>query len=101
MIPKPVKKEKKPRRYIRVRSKKRAAQERKYRQRVKEWIEGKRCAVFPELRATQCHHQKGRIGDLLLNEDFWLPVSGAGHVFIHQYPKVAYEKGWSILRTNC
>jgi hypothetical protein len=98
MIPKPVKKEKAPYRIPR-RSKKRAAQERKYLKMRKIFLEGKRCAVFPHLPATEVHHVRGRIGVRLLDENYWLAVSREGHVFIEENPRVAYEKGWSILRT--
>ncbi len=64
-----------------------------------EWIKGKMCALFPTLPATDCHHQKGRATiELLLNKDYWLPVSRQGHDYIHNHPQEALEKGWSLSR---
>lgn len=59
-----------------------AAAKRAYNARVKVWLEGKLCAVYRTIPATQCHHQRGRIGRLLMDERFWIPVSSAGHARI-------------------
>lgn len=59
-----------------------AAQRRIYNARVKVWIVGKPCAVYRVIPATQCHHQRGKLGDLLLDERFWIPVSAGGHARI-------------------
>ncbi|HET6224641.1 MAG TPA: hypothetical protein VFF27_00085 [Bacteroidia bacterium] len=48
--------------------------------------------------ATQIHHQKGRIGSLFLDENFWLPVSALGHKWIEEHPERAYKEGFSLLR---
>lgn len=58
-----------------------------------------RCAVFPNLRSQDVHHQKGRVGELFLNEDFWLPVSRKAHTLITLKPKWALEKGYSLPRS--
>ena len=79
---------------IRRLSKSRAKQMRIYRKRVKEWLVGKRCAVYRDLLATQCHHIRGRIGTLLLDERFWFPVSEAGHWLINHRRRLARSKGW-------
>lgn len=81
------------------RSPERAAEERRYNERVRVWLRGKRCAVFPEKMATQCHHKKGRDGRLLLYEPYWLPVSAAGHKKIHDEPGWALDNGFRILRS--
>lgn len=75
----------------------------------KEWIVGKRCAVFPVLPAQDIHHMKGRTGyadewarehgiTLLMDKRFWLAVSRKGHIEIGENPKLALEKGWSLPR---
>lgn len=69
----------------------------------------KRCAVFPHLKATEIHHQKGREGyaddyarendiPLILDERYWLPVSSDGHKKITDNPDWARENGFSFLR---
>lgn len=60
-----------------------------YNARVREWIKGKRCAVYRTIPATQCHHQRGRLGSLLMDERFWIPVSSAGHARIGTGPEWA------------
>lgn len=61
-----------------------------YNRRVKEWLKGKKCAVFPASKpATQCHHQRGRLGSLLMDERFWIAVSAEGHDKIHRNPEWA------------
>lgn len=64
----------------------------------KHWIKGKRCSVFTEKPATDIHHMKGRIGELLLDESNWLPVSREGHQKIELNPKWAKEMGFSDFR---
>lgn len=91
---------------IRRRTTKRAAEERKYRARVKVWIkepENTLCKACPVLwkppmpqpqPSTQCHHTHGRRGRLLLYEPFWLPVCEDCHNVIHKVsPEAAREAG--------
>lgn len=84
---------------MRRESPKRAAQQIQYRARVKIWLIGKTCAVFPGRKATECHHKKGKNGDLLLDERYWLPVSHEGHIEITNRPEWARERGFIILRS--
>lgn len=35
------------------------------------------------IRATQIHHQRGRVGRLLREQRFWIPVCQVGHDWIH------------------
>lgn len=58
------------------------------------WLVGKHCAVYPNKMAYQVHHIRGRVGRLLLDERYWLPVSFAGHRWIHDHPEEARRKGW-------
>ncbi len=60
------------------------------------------CAkIFNELAlSTEIHHKKGRTGDLLLDEKYWLAVSRKGHNWIHDNPEKAYEKGFLISSTK-
>ena len=81
-----------------------------YSERRKLFLEGKQCAVFPNLKATQVHHQAGRKGYVdqwaydngitaFLDERFWLPVSEEGHIKIEADTIWAKDKGFSIVRS--
>jgi hypothetical protein len=52
------------------------------------------------IMSTDVHHQKGRIGDLLLDQKFWLPVCRGCHDYIELHPEEAIENGWSLSRLN-
>jgi hypothetical protein len=83
---------------IRRRSKKRAAQEREYARIAKEILSQEPiCPVTGEI-ATQIHHMKGRIGDLLTDRRYMLPVSDRGHKKIELNPDWAKEMGYSLSR---
>jgi hypothetical protein len=79
---------------IRRQSKVRAIQSRQYLREVTAWKVGKRCA-FPRCGkvATECHHVRGRIGRLLLDRRFWLPVCLEHHRRIHERPAEARSLG--------
>lgn len=63
------------------------------------FIEGKKCAVFPDQPATEVHHKKGRATiELLLDKKHWLAVSREGHIKIELNPEWAKEKGFSASR---
>jgi hypothetical protein len=87
------------RKFIPKRSKKRIEQEKIYNARVKVWIVGKKCAVFPNKKATECHHVRGRWGKRLFEEQYWLPVSRAGHDQINNNPDWARENSFIIARS--
>lgn len=59
----------------------------------------KLCAVSQSLfgveaLATEVHHKAGRTGTNFLDEATWLPVCRRGHVWIHEHPGKARERGW-------
>lgn len=96
---------------IRPRSKKRAVEDAEYSRERTSWLPGKKCAVYPHLDATEIHHMKGRRGyanaekrqlgiTLLLDKDFWLPVSNKGHGKITHNSKWAFRMGYSLIRSN-
>lgn len=86
---------------IRRRTPQRAAQDRDYNREVKAWLqhpENEFCVVaallfWGRLRATQCHHQRGRRGPLLLDKRWWIPVSAKGHQWIENNPTEARALG--------
>ena len=85
---------------IRSRSIKRAKQEREYAKIRKAYLFcHPNCHVRGCFdRATEIHHMKGRIGDLLTNEEFFLPVCRAHHNYIESHPIEAKEHGYSLTR---
>jgi hypothetical protein len=94
--------DKKPKK-IKFRSDRRAAQESEYSRKRKEFLErpeNQMCRVYPWLPATQIHHIKGRYEDMLLNEDWWLPVSDEGHRKIEMNPDWARENNYTLSRLS-
>lgn len=90
---------------IRARSDKRSKQERIYKSKRYIYLmkpENRLCQVkSPKCTkvATQVHHMKGRIGELLINEDYWLPSCHECNVnWIEQNSAEAREKGFTINR---
>jgi hypothetical protein len=89
------------RRFISRHTPQRAAQERLYRDLVRQWLrlpENQWCRVYLQLLgrrvpATQCHHYQGRRGMLLLYEPFWIPVSWEGHRWIDDHRQQARALG--------
>lgn len=51
-------------------------------------------------QSNQVHHKKGRIGELLTNEKFWLSCCAACHDYIENHREFAIEKGYSLKRTT-
>jgi len=99
-----------PRKSVKPVSDKRKAENPIYSERRKIFLEGKQCAVFPNLKATQVHHQAGRKGYVdqwaydngitaFLDERFWLPVSEEGHIKIEADTIWAKDMGFSIVRS--
>lgn len=91
-------------------SEKRKAENPIYSERRKIFLNGKMCAVFPNLKATQIHHQAGRTGyvdqyaydnkiSAFLDERYWLAVSEEGHTKITLDSVWAIDMGFSIVRS--
>lgn len=58
------------------------------------FLAGKRCAVFPFLKATEVHHIRGRLGPLLTDQRYWLAVSRLAHQRIHANLSWARANGY-------
>jgi hypothetical protein len=84
-----------------------------YRPKAAKFLVGKRCAVFPDQKATEVHHMYSRsINDFadewavennvpyLLDERFWLPTSSDGHKKITKDSAWAWEMGYSFKRVS-
>ena len=96
--PKPVKAEKKAKSWIKPVSKGMSKKLSEYSILKKEFIKGKTCPIYPNLKVVDIHHMKGRSGSYLLNTDYWLAVSRKGHVKIELNPIWAKEQGYSLSR---
>jgi len=60
-----------------------------------EWLKvNRKCAVFGSLPASQVHHSRGRLGKLLLDQKWWIPVSMAGHQWIDSHRDEARTRDW-------
>ena len=82
-----------------------------YYRRLPGFLYKKKCAVYPELKAIEVHHSRGREGyaddyarendiPLILDERWWLAVSRKGHKEIENNPDWAKEKGFSYNQTE-
>lgn len=65
----------------------------------KDFLKGKKCAVYPWLDATEVHHKIGR-GIFLNDVTTWLAVSRPGHIYIEEHPEEAKFRGWSLSRLS-
>lgn len=89
--------------YIAPRSKGRAKEEREYSKLVKEWKllpENQICKVCNSAPTEDCHHQKGRIGPLLLDQRYWLPVCRSCHNYIQVDSAFSIREGYSLPRNT-
>ena len=85
---------------IRSRSIKRAKQEREYAKIRKAYLF---CHPTCEVNgctadAVEIHHKRGKIGNLLTDERFFLPVCRHHHNYIHDNPSIAMRLGYSLSR---
>jgi hypothetical protein len=48
--------------------------------------------------SSQVHHRRGRLGELLINTEYFLAVCYSCHHYIEMHPLEAKEKGWSLMR---
>lgn len=74
------------------------------------FLNGKRCAVYPEKKATEVHHMRGKGTGYfdawaaergitkLMDQRFWLSVSRDGHRRITDNSAWALENGYSLPR---
>lgn len=86
---------------IRKEAPKRAKENRQYSKDRAEFLsrpENQFCRVYPWLEATTVHHGKGRIGKLLLDQRWWVPLSPPGHSWAEENPEEAKAMGISFDR---
>ena len=77
-------------------SKKRAKQLRAYSKIRREFLDSKMCDACGVRPATEVHHRKGRIGNDLLDEDFFMAICRACHTQIHLNPAWAHAKDYLV-----
>jgi len=61
----------------------------------------RKCAVYPMLDASEPHHSRGRLGPLLLDERYWIPVSRIGHCRIDAEREWARTQIWNGVPLLC
>lgn len=84
---------------IRKLSPKRAKQNREYRQKAALYLSVHPvCEACKQNEATQIHHKKGRIGELLTDMKYFLAVCESCHRFIELHPVQAKKYGFSLSR---
>ena len=49
-------------------------------------------------QATTVQHLKGRIGDLYLDEKFWMAACWPCHSYVDTHPEFAFENGFALRR---
>lgn len=78
-------------------SEKRAKQELVYKIKKKKYMaEHKICERCNNEPSEDLHHKKGRIGDLLTDERYFMAVSRECHDWIHLHPIESRENNWLI-----
>lgn len=88
---------------IAYRSKKRTSEERQYAKDRRVFLQEHPncCARIPgicTIKATEVHHSKGRIGDLLLDQRFWKNLCHECHVWVENNPEAAADLNLIINR---
>lgn len=83
-------------------SKKRQKENREYSIKSRPYWKGKPCAIKSPgctHAATGIHHLKGRLGELLMDEKYWLPACGyCNTIWVEQNHAEAEKKGLKLSR---
>ncbi len=58
------------------------------------------CRRCQRARASDVHHMRGRVGDLMLDTRWWLPLCRACHAWVDVHPEAAIEGGFAALRNT-
>lgn len=97
-----IQKYKPPIKRINHKSKKRIEQEKIYTQLRKAFLNKKENRICPikGTLTTDVHHKKGRIGNLLLDTNYWIALSREGHIKVEENPIWAKENGYSLSRLS-
>jgi hypothetical protein len=99
--PKPEPRKKKAKKYIRQVSVKRQGLNKQYRiVRDQYLLENFKCEKCLFALSTEVHHQKGKIGALLIDTAYFMGVCRPCHQFIELNPATAIKMGWSFKRLD-
>lgn len=82
---------------------KRQRQMRRYYALRAEYLEAHPWCSFPlgcDQPATEIHHRRGRIGELLTDTRYWSGLCHSDHAWVTNHPRDAYELGISERRTG-
>lgn len=82
-----------------ARSPKRAAQEREYLKANRLWLQDKVCARCGTTEGLTVQHMRGRIGPLLTDQRWWLPLCWPCHMHTESHRTEALANGWALPRT--
>lgn len=82
---------------MRARSPKRARQERRYTFLRAQYLDTNPWCAHPACTqyATEVHHKRGRVGELLTAVEHWLPLCHTHHVWVTEHPALAKVMGLS------
>lgn len=84
-------------RRVRAVSKRNAKRLREYNKEAKIWKRGRLCKCFDLYghihQCTDVHHQRGKLGPLLMDKRFWIPVCRGLHNWIGAHPAEARKLG--------
>jgi hypothetical protein len=74
---------------------KRAKQKAEYLKLRRQWLKEHETCEAPMCmgRATEIHHKRGRIGELLNDTRYWLALCEPCHRWVHEHPKAARDAG--------
>lgn len=59
--------------------------------------ENQKCPITGK-PTTDVHHMRGRVGNLFLDERYWIALSREGHRYVEENPEWAKEQGYSLNR---
>lgn len=90
----------KKRKPIKKMSKKRSIENKEYLKIREQFLKDNPICAVTGNQATEIHHMKGRIGSLLTDVRYFLPVSRIAHQKIEDNPVWALFQGYSLIRTN-
>ena len=96
--PKPIPRAKKVTKRIKPRSVKRASQERLYNKVRAEYLDFNKYCDRCNNVATEIHHMKGREGNLLNDQEYFMATCRSCHIWIENNPNEAKKEGWSLNR---
>ena len=81
---------------IKRKSEKRKLTEQEYKKKKELYLSLNRQCERCSKHAIEIHHKNGRTGNRLIDEEYFMSICRDCHVFLHENPILAREKGWLI-----